>query len=215
MLIGEVAIRRILSGTQIRAQAGGYPLHDEQPEAFKELLAPGSVVDLGGSGDWTPAELRANVADYFIMLMKELAGEAYSKTKHRNALRQVISRSHGSIERKHQNISAVLQRLGFPWIDGYKPLGNYQDALVDVIEVQLDQRAEKLDGDGPAAAVATAAIDPKQVFVDPPPSDSKSAGGRSFARVIQKFDPAKRDAANRQLGEDGEGFVVDLERSTA
>ena len=42
------------------------------------------------------------------MLEAELRREAYSKAKHNRRLQLVIGRSRGSIEFKHQNISAVL-----------------------------------------------------------------------------------------------------------
>ena len=46
----------------------------------------------------------------------------------------MIDRTDGSIEFKRENISAVLGELGFPWIKGYKPAANYQDALFEAIE---------------------------------------------------------------------------------
>ena len=48
-----------------------------------------------------------------------------------------VRRSEGSIERKLQNISAVLDVLGAQWINGYKPLAHYQDALVAAVERSL------------------------------------------------------------------------------
>lgn len=88
---------------------------------------------------WSDQEIDLIVADYFEMLRLELAGEAFVKS-HRNAvLQEMIKRSAGSIEYKHQNISAVLQALGEPWIIGYKPARNYQKALVDGVERHLDQ----------------------------------------------------------------------------
>lgn len=38
-------------------------------------------------------------------------------------------RSPGAIEFKHANISAILIEIGFPYLDGYKPRGNYQELL--------------------------------------------------------------------------------------
>ena len=61
------------------------------------------------------------------MLARELRGETFNKAAHNRALRQHLDdRSRGAVERKHQNVSAVLIALGFPYIDGYKPLGNVQ-----------------------------------------------------------------------------------------
>jgi hypothetical protein len=39
----------------------------------------------------------------------------------------IPGRSKGVVERKHQNMSAILIELGLPHIEGYKPLGNYAD----------------------------------------------------------------------------------------
>jgi hypothetical protein len=213
MLIGEDVIRDILPETKLRAQASGYPLDDEKSEALQKLLATGSVIDLSGSDDWTPTELRMIVADYFGMLMKELAGETYSKTEHRIARQRVIRRSPGSICRKHSNISAVLHKLGLSWIPGYKPLVNYQEALVDFIEAELDEHAADLERLEPESKTPPAAIDPNEVFVDPPSEVPETVDRTSLARIIQKFDRARRDAANRRLGEAGERFVVALERA--
>src|SRR5437879_4808395 len=87
--------------------------------------------------DWSDNENDLIVADHFDMLRRELAGEHYVKAQHNEELLRLTRRSRGSIERKHQNISAVLQKLGLPWIFGYKPLPNYQNALIAGIERHL------------------------------------------------------------------------------
>ena len=72
------------------------------------------------------------------MLAKELRHESYNKTEHRrNLMRLLHGRSAGSVERKHQNVSAALNELGFPYISGYKPLRNYQRLLFDVVADRL------------------------------------------------------------------------------
>ena len=93
-----------------------------------------------GQDDWTGPEVRATVADYLAMLAAEAAGKPYSKTEHRRALSMALNgiRSDGAIEFKHQNISAVMQELGLPYIGGYKPRGNYQAALLQEVQRQLD-----------------------------------------------------------------------------
>ncbi|MDR8391407.1 DUF3883 domain-containing protein [Aliifodinibius sp. S!AR15-10] len=58
--------------------------------------------------DWKREEVAAIVPDYFDMLTKELSGKNYGKAEHRRQLRKIIYRSHGAIERKHMNISAIL-----------------------------------------------------------------------------------------------------------
>ena len=93
---------------------------------------------------WSDNEIDLIVADYFAMLGSELSGSPFSKTNHNRALQELIPRSRGSIEFKHQNISAVLLGLGQPWIDGYKPAANFQNALVDGVLRWLDSRPDWL-----------------------------------------------------------------------
>lgn len=81
--------------------------------------------------DWSPEEVEWIIADYFSMLDKELAGQPYSKTEHRNRLLTLLPRRNKSaVEFKHQNISAVLAEMGLPFIEGYKPAYNYQRSLL-------------------------------------------------------------------------------------
>ena len=65
------------------------------------------------SESWTGEEVEATVVDYFHMLTMELAGQEYNKSEHRRRLRQRLKeRSESAVERKRQNISAVLIELG-------------------------------------------------------------------------------------------------------
>ena len=69
--------------------------------------------------DWSRQEVEATIASYFEMLDNELRGLPYSKTAHRRQLQAHLHmRSAGAIERKHQNISAVLIKLGCPYVAG-------------------------------------------------------------------------------------------------
>ena len=77
---------------------------------------------------WSDDELDAIVADYFEMLSAGLSSRPYVKSKYSRALMARVERTHRSVEFKHQNISAVLEALGLPWILGYKPKRNYQNA---------------------------------------------------------------------------------------
>lgn len=167
------------------------------------------MAEFGRSGeDWSDDELTAIVADYFGMLAEELMKRPYNKAEHRRALMLVARRSPGSIERKHQNISAVLVELGLPWIWGYKPLPNHQEALFQAIDRQLSGAAGAL----PDAAMPRQTVsDPSGVFIDMPISSplQRRAG---LERLVRKFDPVLRDFRNRHLGRAGEEFVVDLER---
>ena len=83
--------------------------------------------------NWQDDELDAIVADYFSMLAADLSGQPYVKARYSEVLMARIGRTHRSVEFKHQNISAVLDELGMPWIPGYKPKRNYQNAIFDAI----------------------------------------------------------------------------------
>jgi len=79
---------------------------------------------------WSSREVELTVADYFAMLRAELMGEAYGKTAQRRELApQLDGRSEQLIAFKHCNISAILVQMHVPYIDGYKPRGNYQQPL--------------------------------------------------------------------------------------
>ncbi len=159
--------------------------------------------------DWQDDELDAIVADYFDMLAADLAGQPYIKLKHSEALMARIGRTHRSVEFNHQNISAVLDELGMPWIPGYKPKRNYQNAIFDAIDRYLTVHP----------AVLVASPSPPQpllstgIFVETPPlsADNEPAPER-LLRLVQKFDPVERDYRNRSLGRAGEEFVIDVEK---
>ncbi|MBO4295364.1 MAG: HNH endonuclease [Desulfovibrio sp.] len=84
--------------------------------------------------NWTPEETRQAVYAYLYMLDKERAGEAYSKTQIRRALQERLSRrSPSSLERRFQNISAVLAEDGKTFVKGYLPLANVGRGVASVI----------------------------------------------------------------------------------
>ncbi|MFI5029186.1 MAG: DUF3883 domain-containing protein [Reyranellales bacterium] len=161
--------------------------------------------------DWSSAELDAIVADYFAMLRAEQAGQAYNKTAHRKALMADVHRSDGSIEFKHQNISAVLTQLGLPWINGYKPAWNFQGAIADAIWRFLKNQPDPVPF---TLAPSTGLSDPAVLFVEPPPAPPPMNGTarRAYERVARKFDPALRDQLNRALGLAGEQHIFEFEQ---
>lgn len=167
--------------------------------------------------DWSRLEVEACVADYLVMLTLELNGQRYSKTEHAEALmRKLDDRSRPSIEFKHCNISAIMLALGYPNIDGYKPRGNYQALLLEVIETQLQsnialQEAVQAAVLRPAMAAVIAASDGMCVAV---PRTERARD--TPAEYAPRFSPAKRDylaqeARNYSLGRAGELFVLEWE----
>ena len=172
--------------------------------------------------DWTDEENDLIVTDYFAMLEDEIVGRPYIKAERNRELQQVLNgRGRGSIEFKHQNISAVLLGLGQLWIMGYKPASRFQNSLIDAVLRWLDARPDWLvpqKGLLPGAGLprselredATLWIGPAPTFAnEPPPVDVEmmSALGR-------KYDVAARDAGNRLLGRAGEERVLAHEISS-
>ena len=92
--------------------------------------------------DWTDSENDLIVSDYFAMLSAEEVGDTYNKAEHNRQLQRQLDRSHGSIEFKHRNISAVLQGLGETRIEGYKPAFNIQASLEDAVARWLARHPE-------------------------------------------------------------------------
>src|SRR5580698_5413807 len=125
-----------------------------------------SSINSAGS-NWSDQEIDLIVADYFEMLRMEISRQKYVKSQRNSELQRLTGRSHGSIEFKHQNISAVLIKLGMPWILGYKPMANYQSALIDGIERYLAATAEPLAVSEPQ--VYQAAED-SALYMGPPPA---------------------------------------------
>lgn len=60
-------------------------------------------------------------------------------------------RSKSSVELKHQNISAVLDALGLPYINGYKPRGNSQLLLRKSVQAYVLKHPQRV---APAGASA-------------------------------------------------------------
>lgn len=144
------------------------------------------------------------------------------------ALVEAIGRGEGSIEYKHQNISAILKGLGEVWIDGYKPAFNFQWSLADAVArwlarnpawivrqpaVLAHQRLRDVD----ASAQAHGARNEGPLWIGPPPTQSNAPPPDELAQMLAvaaKFDVAERDARNRTLGRAGEARVVASERAT-
>lgn len=150
------------------------------------------------------------VESYFRMLALEREGRPYNKSANRRQLMETVRRSDGSIERKLQNISAVLDMLGVQWINGYKPLAHFQDALVGAVERILSRELRFLEAGSEDVLLAR---DQDSILVPPPPPVERDhALTPVLQRLVGKFDPAERDARNRDLGKAGEKFVVEFER---
>ena len=136
---------------------------------------------------WKDDELDLIVADYFAMLAADLSGERYVKASHGATLMAKIGRTHGSIEFKHQNISAVLDELGMPWIPGYKPRRNYQNAIFDAVDRYLSRHPAILE---PVPTLSPVPSSPTEIFVTPPAlAAANELIPERLQRLVRKFDP--------------------------
>lgn len=171
------------------------------------------------AGDWSDEQNDAIVADYFTMLANDIAGRSYSKAEHNRVLQAVIDRPRGSIEYKHQNISAVLKGLGEDWIPGYKPAFNFQASLVDAVVRWLDRHPDWLS---PVAQMAmgsspSALREEAMLWIGPPPTHRNAPPPEELEQmtaIARKYDAAERDARNRALGRAGEERVLAHERAS-
>jgi hypothetical protein len=159
---------------------------------------------------WNDDELDAIVADYFSMLRAELSRQQYVKSHHSAVLMEQIGRTHRSVEFKHQNISAVLEEMGLPWIVGYKPKRNYQASIFGAINRYLSSNEDVVYQQLPPKVLAVA--DDASTFVEVPKLQPPADRPWQLERLVRKFDPVERDLRNRSLGRAGEEFVLEIER---
>jgi len=159
---------------------------------------------------WNDDELDAIVADYFSMLGAELSRQPYVKSHHSAVLMEQIGRTHRSVEFKHQNISAVLEEMGLPWILGYKPKRNYQASIFGAIDRYLSSNEDIAYQQLPPKVLAIA--DDAGAFVQAPKLELQSDRPWQLDRLVRKFDPVERDLRNRSLGRAGEEFVLEIEK---
>lgn len=166
--------------------------------------------------DWSDYEVKETVASYFQMLTRELRGERYKKTEYRKVLASKLERSKGAIEFKHQNISAALIAKNLPYIEGYKPLSNYQIILEDAIDDYIKDHPEFLNlvnqNIDSAPAKEPESINFDEVVEEAPEykPEERLKGKRSYQ--ARKYDIASREARNKKLGALGEEFVVKFEK---
>lgn len=152
------------------------------------------------------------------MLSCELRGEPVNKAAHNRALRERLDvRSRGAVERKHQNISAVLIGFGFPYIEGYKPLRNVQGLLRDIVRDRLSALAGVVKSDVEKPQAPAFLDDLLGIRVEPPrPADPEMRQRRLEYEVPTplrgSIDYLLQEARNQSLGDAGESLVMDYER---
>lgn len=165
---------------------------------------------------WSQEEVELVVEDYRRMLICQLNGQAYSKAEHSRLLRERLNgRSKGSVEYKHQNITAILKAIGFPFtLTGYPPMGNFQRLLYEVVvDRLLDDRSFELAATHATDKPAEAPLGVDFAYwIDMPPKPSGVAEPNVAPITPTRVDYIAREARNRALGRAGEELVLAFER---
>lgn len=168
---------------------------------------------------WNATEVSATVRSYLDMLVQELAGQRYNKSACRQLLFDALggARSHASIEFKYCNISAVLQLLHYPSINGYKRRTNFQKSLMQEVEQQVPRYPQLASI--VQAAVTQPAAEPvapnfDHVLQDPPRQAHhvSEALAEYAVRSPVKRDYLAQEARNQSLGLAGELFALAYEQ---
>lgn len=217
---------RLYDSKAIVGVAYGYAFPDEGPLAASKFSGGKASVeklltDLGFeviSVDWSRAEVEATVRSYFEMLELDRRGERYNKSAYNERLRRLLNnRSKGAVEQKHQNISAVLLKLGIAPIPGYKPRGNFQGLLLEVVKEHLrrdalsasspiEEQSTNLAEASPGAGPSLAAL------ADPPAPQKVPQPAMKRTRIGRQVDYAVLEERNRLLGSNGEEWALEFER---
>jgi len=165
--------------------------------------------------DWSKNEVELIISDYFLMLSNEITGKPYRKSEHwRNLIPLLNNRSKGSIEFKHQNISAVLINLGQPYIKGYLPRYNYQKMLEESIIEYLSNNMhieEKFEYFAEKNIVKNK-IDFENLVIKAPTIGFFKEPNQVYKRNPIKVNYLEREQNNNKLGSLGEELVLRYEK---
>jgi hypothetical protein len=168
--------------------------------------------------DWSEQEITLIITDYLDMLTAELRGAPYNKAEHRRMLLPLLDgRSSPSVEFKHRNISYLLQRMGLPYIDGYKPADNAQKLLATILQTALTStptlHAQIVQQLAHTPEVIPDLTTPFNSILVPPPHHGGSPNALPPPEITPvHIDFAEREAANRKLGRLGEEWALAREK---
>lgn len=165
--------------------------------------------------DWTKEENEIIIPNYFEMLHLELNGVPFNKSEFRRKIEPLLKRSHKSIENKHQNISAILIKVGLPYINGYAPYGNFQK-LTELVVLEYLKRNKILEKDFSSFANAGDIYTSKMVDFSeweskPPKSKKLKEPTLNFNKVVKR-NYLEIEQKNKITGDTGEQLVYDYEK---
>lgn len=169
------------------------------------------------NSDWSREEVEVVVTDYFEMLKLQLSGVSFIKAgRRRNIINLLDNRSHKSIDAKHQNISAVLDEFGKPYIVGYKPYRNYQNLLKRVILERLYE-IEVLEPLIESYSQQPLSLDHKKIsfsslVVEAPDFSNTLREPPREQYGTRKVNFTEKEQRNKSIGDSGEKLVFEYEK---
>lgn len=166
--------------------------------------------------NWSTVENEIIIRDYFEMLSSELSGKAYSKTAYRkNVLKLIPDRTEGSIEFKHQNISAALIKLGLPYIPGYLPRYNYQKVIEEkVVEYLMQNKSVEsyFEHFADKELNDSLSFQFEKMLVKSPAIERIEEPEAFYSRSPIKINYLEREQSNAKLGFLGEKLILNYEK---
>lgn len=162
---------------------------------------------------WSEEENRATIEAYFSLFLADLRGEPINKAATYRELSARFGRASKAFEFKMLNISAVLVRLGWPYLRGLMPKANYQGALEIAVAEHIADRTPidfaPLDDPDPVGLP----LGPVDLVIHPLPHLLSGGLLESGNRVVRaaKRDYSAIEAANTSLGLAGELVVAENE----
>ncbi|WP_301750092.1 HNH endonuclease signature motif containing protein [uncultured Erythrobacter sp.] len=155
--------------------------YDPQTGAFR---AEGTRTGLGGPDadrGWTEAELSACVRAYRELWLAQQAGIKMNKSALRRKVVEVhlSARGAGAYEFRMQNISAVMEELGLPIVQGYLPrknVGAPKATIIELINREWDREGALEAPTADPEKLETRVLSALQRLsnAEPPPPGSKS-----------------------------------------
>ena len=169
--------------------------------------------------NWSREEVEAAVSAYREMLLQELQAIPFNKAESNREVQTLTGRNKGSVEFKHQNISAILNQLGLPYIEGYKPRGNFQALLervvMDVIvtDLEINRLAQHVVEREDFNSIASENL--TSIWVPTPKAEETIYSSLREVRESPALQSGKNyaeiEAKNRRLGLAGELLVLEFE----
>lgn len=163
------------------------------------------MTDATAAGDnWPDWQNDLIVTEYFEIDRIQREGGTTNKAERYRNLGELINRSPTSVERKLQNVSAVLEGLEMDWAKGLAPLRKFQQSLINAVERYLDSNPVAVFG-----PPVSQWPDTTELVEEAPPAKGppKPPLDRKLERIARKYNYAERDARNRTLGRAGEEYI--------